>query len=400
MKATQPESQAANHEGSRRPQSFWLFGSLAVWLCAVAAADSITFTTSTIPFRDCTIQAVHGGQVHYLDNRGQRQRRELEQIRALGFDGLVELDEAERALAADNTENALAFLLGAMTKARTTLQRLWIHARLAHVHGAGGEYVQAAGHAAAAMAADDPHWRGLVPEFPVGETASLPAVREALDHIQSAMRKVSHADLKHALEQMLWEIQPLHDRLMKEHGAASLTPGGTISGIPKSEIPKLMEAAAREAPHAPAVNHGEPAAPQVAATTSAANPQADAEPDSPAGIDALLAAQRWGEALGACRRVERDPGERDLARFLFQYGTALDRSGQRADAAVMFARCAVLFPESADAVHSLIQTAIIYRDHYRQLHTARGLLQQAADAAAANHHDAAGMLARELLGSL
>jgi tetratricopeptide (TPR) repeat protein len=139
----------------------------------------------------------------------------------------------------------------------------------------------------------------------------------------------------------------------------------------------------------------DPAKPRAAET-----PASSSAGDSPAAIDSLLSQSKWSEALAVCERVSDNPGDRDLAHLLAQTGTALVHLDRAEDAAVAFARCAVLFPDTPDADQALIQLAIVYRDHYRKSDTARRLLQRAIDRATAQGHDSAALLARELLGSL
>jgi len=395
---------------------------LALWSAAMivaacclsgARADTITFAGTSIAMRDCKIESVKGGQVSFTDSLGQRQKRPLDDIESLGFDGLPELDKAEQAIADNDLDSGLSSLLRALLKARGDLQRQWVHSRLAHVHDARSEYVQAAGHAAATMElGDDPSWRRLEPVSPVNDP-SYAAAREALDHLQSAAKKVQSAELKASLARMTKKVQPVCDRLAKSYAGKPIAPGSTVSGLLKDDI--LADAAlsagkplsktsskpsepqdnpAREKIDSPA-NGGRAKGPSPAEQNS---PLARIEdPDSPGAIDRMLSEKRWQEALSACRRIEREPGQRDLAHFLYQYGSALAGDGQKKDAAVMFTRCAVLFVESSDGVHSLIQTAIIYRDEYHQPATATRLLQRAVEQANSRGDGSAAMLARELL---
>ena len=103
---------------------------------------------------------------------------------------------------------------------------------------------------------------------------------------------------------------------------------------------------------------------------------------SAAAIAALRAAGHATEAPGACARVERRVGRRDLGRFLHQSGRALVGAGRPRDAAVMFVRCATLYGDSPHAAPSLIETAIIYRDIFRDPTTARRLVERSLNLAA------------------
>jgi tetratricopeptide (TPR) repeat protein len=403
-KAERPKSQQAKRgAGTLHGFSFWLFGCLAVWLCNSAVADSITFTGSSIPLKDCRIQAVQGGTVHYFDSRGQRQRRELDTITALGFDGLPQLDQAERALDQRRLDAAFIAFLTAMTGAKSDLQRMWVHVRLSNLHAQRKEYVQAMGHAAAVLAGDDAYWLRLDPRATPPEQTAFAAVTEALENVQLARRKVAGVEIKIALDRMLAQLQPLHDRLAKTYSGPPLASGGTISGIGIADIPTLAAELANDEKKTeiaePAHDGAQPqAAPRATSLSDELSP-ALTGPDSPQAVDSLLGMGRWSDALESCRRIEQDPGERDLAHFLFQYGSALAKSGNMADAATMFSRCFVLFPDTIDAPHSLIQTAIIYRDEFKRSDVADRLLQRAVNLAEANDHASAAMLARELMTS-
>jgi len=361
-------------------------------------ADAITFVGSSIPLRQCKIEAIQAGEVRYADSAGQHQRRPIEDVQSLAFDGLPELDDAERAISRDDYQAGLDALLPAMLKASTDVQKLWLHARLAQVHDLRHEYVQAAGHLAAAMLAnDDPSWHRLEPTSDVNRP-TYAAAKEALDNLQAAARQIKTAPNKAALDRMLGKVRLVYDQLSKSYGGKPIAANTTISGISKQEIAKRAQTAGSKPadvtkPPLQSSSNEKPATP-TPVISSELN-----EPDSAHAIDALLAQSNWSAALAACQRIAANPGERDLAHFLFQYGSALSRSGRGPDAAVMFARCAIIFPDSTDATQSLIQTAMIYRDEYHQPQTARRLLQQAVDQAAGHGQESAAMLARELLGS-
>ena len=84
-----------------------------------------------------------------------------------------------------------------------------------------------------------------------------------------------------------------------------------------------------------------------------------------------------------CKRAAEAPGERDLGRLLYQYGLALSAVGREREGAVMFVRCAVLFGGSNFAAPSLIETASIYQEVFRQPRAAQRLLERAIATATA-----------------
>src|SRR6185295_2548389 len=119
-----------------------------------------------------------------------------DQVAALGFDGLPELDQAEAALAQQDTDTGVWSLLRALLKSQTDLQRLWIHVRLAHVHDGRGEYVQAARHVASVfMISEDVAWKSMRPASAVNQP-TYAAAHEALETLQEAQGKVKSAELK------------------------------------------------------------------------------------------------------------------------------------------------------------------------------------------------------------
>lgn len=402
MNGTRPQTQRAKMELSRRVVC--LLSCLPVWMCCTARADSVTFSGTTIPLRDCKIEAIQGGQVTFLDSGKQRQRRPLETIAALGFDGLPRLDQAEHAVSHNDLNTGLTDLLNVFVSADADVKRLWIESRLARVHDLRQEYVQAAGHAAGVMAlSDDPYWIAIEPTCKINEP-DYAAAKEAIESLQNASRKIKSMQLKASIERMIRQVQPLHERLAKSYRGAAIAPGSTVSGISKQDIvngkldikpptaTRTAEPPRDTAPVKPEIN-GPPKA-------QAADGPSSSGGDSQAAIDSLLTQSKWAEALAICERVESNPGERDLAHFLFQYGTALAQQRRNDDSAMMFARCAVLFSDSPDGSQSLIQLAVLYRDHYHDIATARRLLQRAVDEGGARGHDSAVLLARELLGSL
>ena len=362
---------------------------------ANARADSLTFTGASIPMRDCKIEGIRAGQIHFLDSARQRRRREIEGIEAITFDGFPELEQAEQALHAKDDATGPWRLMFALTRAQNNLQRIWMRVRLLRWHESQSEYVQVAGHLAAIIAlTDDGYWAQLEPALAVNQ-AEATAVGEAWRNLQAAARQVNSAELKSCLARMTTKVQPLADRIPKstKSGSDSLTGSGfTVEQI-TTQIAKLETSAAADGTASASTRPAAPLEPPH-------SPQISADPDSSHAIDALLAADRWPEALTTCRRAENALGDRDIGHFLFQYGMALERTGQSADAAVMFTRSALLYPENPSAARSLIQAAIVYRDEYRKPDVAKRLLKQAIDHAQVRDQQSDAMLARELLESM
>ncbi len=373
-------------------------------LSAFASADTITFTGTGIALRGCTIQGLQGGQVQYLDPSGARQRRPISQIESLGFDGLPELDQAEAAIATEDFNMGIRALLRALLKAETDLQRVWVHARLAQVHDLNGEYVQAAGHAAEVfMLAEDVTWRELRPVSPVNEPP-YPAAKDSLESLQAAARKVKSGELKREIDVMLKVVQPVAEKLARSWTGGAIAAHSTFSGLTREEI--TADGSAAKPPVQPATTKpgtaaaAMPAEPVPAKPALATAAPTSNDPRSSQVIDNLLSAGQHAQALTLCVEVEKNPGDRDLAHFLYQYGRALSLSARKKDAAVMFTRCAVLYPDSPDAGPALIETAIIYRDEFRKPEVARRLLERVIADAERDNQQSTATLAKELLSSL
>ena len=84
----------------------------------VVAADSISLAGTSIPIGGCTIESIRQGRVIYLDARGQRTQRPLDEISALSFDGLDALDRAEALIAERDYTGGIAWLLKAALETR------------------------------------------------------------------------------------------------------------------------------------------------------------------------------------------------------------------------------------------------------------------------------------------
>jgi hypothetical protein len=372
-------------------------------LAAAAAADTVTLRGTSIPLPGCEIQDIRHGRLYFTDGRGRRQWRELDHIVALGFERLSELDEAERLLTRNDTEAALGRFLAAMLKAETELEKLWVRVRLAQVHDSRGEYVQAAGHAAAVFVLrDEPYWRRLEP-VSRPDRPGYPAAREARTLLQQAKREVKSPQLVAVVDRLIEIVEPIHDGLAEEDEGAPPEEGATISGFPIEQIRsgRLVIAGERARDEESPASRGAGAEGRSppAAGRDGPPPEAPAG-DSAEAIDALLAAGRTADAFVLCRRIAENPGNRSLGRFLHQYGRCLVELGRQKDAAVMFMRSALLYDSSPDAAPSLVETAVIYRDVYRNRSAARRLAERAREIAAGQGDSQTVQRARDILSSL
>ncbi|MGA1517431.1 MAG: hypothetical protein ACO396_06625, partial [Phycisphaerales bacterium] len=109
---------------------------------------------------------------------------------------------------------------------------------------------------------------------------------------------------------------------------------------------------------------------------------------SAADLELLLSGDEVSPAAAAtavsiCRRIAADYDDRDIARFLNQYGRALAHSGDPDAGVVMLARAFILFPESRWAPASLLDSARFHRQYYRDEATVERLARRAARSARA-----------------
>jgi hypothetical protein len=109
---------------------------------------------------------------------------------------------------------------------------------------------------------------------------------------------------------------------------------------------------------------------------------------SAADLELLLSGDEVSPAAAAtavsiCRRIAADYDDRDIARFLNQYGRALAHSGDPDAGVVMLARAFILFPESRWAPASLLDSARFHRRYYRDEATVERLARRAARSARA-----------------
>ena len=88
-------------------------------------------------------------------------------------------------------------------------------------------------------------------------------------------------------------------------------------------------------------------------------------------------------AVSVCRAIAADYDDRDIARFLNQYGRALAHSGQPDAGIVMLARGFILFPDSRWTPASLLESARFHRRFFRDEPTVERLARRAARVARA-----------------
>jgi len=306
-----------------------------------AVADTIWFRDVAIPLREVDIDRILDGQVRYLDGSGRSQLRPVATIEAIVFDDIATIGVAEERVRAGERDAAIALLLKALvTTSEDDPRRLWVHARLARLHAANEQPVAAMSHAAEVFARDDaPDWVMLEPRLPDDEVLdrATPALcHEARDAIRRAQRRVRSADLSRALERMRGHLDK------RVRGVADPRREQTFSGLTAGEITdrRITDLVKVDMPESPTDG-----------------PVVRGEIATRSEIDRLLDDGRFDEALAACERLAADPGDRDPAVLLVQFGRALDGAGRHDDAAIRYSQAVIHFPTTRSGAWAHVRLA-------------------------------------------
>jgi len=343
-------------------------------------ADTVTRRGASFTLRDCNVQRIAHGKVHYISPTGQPRSEPYQDIASIGFDGLPALDEAEKHLRANELTDARDDLLKAYVQADNNTQRVWLHSRLALVHDLRGEYVAAARHFAGVLALD-PHlaWMDLAPISEPAE-ATVPLMREALHALQRAGETVDKQRLKTVINEMIQNIEPMHGQKNAAYDGPSFESGETVSGIPVSDIRENKRTSTADAqPDRPRKSDRSRADDRTPPSNEADNPGAH--------IDSLLERGRFSDALAQCESLARNTAGYSLARLLYQYGRSLHGVGRPRDASVQFTRCAIHFPNSRFAALSWLAAAKIHVNVFDDKPTARRLLEKAHEISREHGYD-------------
>lgn len=377
---------------------------MSLLLSPRALADTITAAGTRIA--DVRIQTIRGGQVFFLDAAGDLKQVDAATVSTIRFDGLAELDDAERFLSRGEVEDALVRLLASYAKATTEPQRMWLHARLALAHNLAGDYVEAASNLAALLDLDpSPAWTALAPTCEINEP-TFNSAAEAVSHIDRAKRKAAGPDgdptVRQTLAQLDAAIRPLADRVQRENTQRRYRPGSTVSGIPLRDLGKPRPGRSGSGRVVTSAPPG--ASPPGQSGPTSTRPGGGAppapeptDPDSPHAIEQLLAASKFDEAFRACERVARNPVDRDLGLLLVHRGLALKGLNRPMDAAVAFMQAVIHFPGGRAAVRGLIETGLIYRDVLHKPDVAQRLLEEAVKTAESIGETTLAQQARSLL---
>ena len=145
--------------------------------------------------------------------------------------------EKDLAAVTGERDEALVKFLQAMHAADEDIERVWIHRRLAQVHDARGEFVQSAGHAAAAVAFDPTlAWRPLLEPRSQPDTPAWPAAAESLHRLQQSRAAVRDQTLRRTIDDLINIVQATEQRARRAYTGPEIDSKATISGwwLPKS----------------------------------------------------------------------------------------------------------------------------------------------------------------------
>ncbi len=376
-----------------------------------ASADSVRLRGSAITLDDCRILSIKGGELVFSAPGGRRMQKHLEDVIALGFAGIEEIDHAESSMLEQDYDRAVKWFVLALAKSQSDLQRQWIHVRLARAHDKLGQYVQSAGHAAAVFVFEDhPAWKRLVPMCEPDRPA-YPAAKEAHDHLQAARRSVQSAELVHLVTTMLGRVKPAYDEAARAYQGPRLKAGDTISGYALGQLDKVRASLIDPDESGPLVfavgddEANESTMPEDPASAEEAQDEPAPEPQrvmTTHGTDIaiLIDQERYQMARSRCERELPDANPVEVAELRYWLGLALKGLDQPRDAAVEFMRSYILQPDSAQAAACLLETAEIYETTFLRVGKAVTLMRMALVRAENRGDDMIADRARAMLNRL
>lgn len=324
----------------------------ALALAVVAAAvqaDSVKLSGFWID--DVTVQTITDGRIVYVSPTGGQVEKPLGDLQGLKLTNLPQLEQAEKALEAGQTAQAIKLLQDARKRSRQDWANQLLSKRIVEAQTAGGLVGDALqGYLELSRSATDP-WFVPAPPLEAFAKASDPQKAKAREVATNALARADEAQ-KAVLQQVLDAAGPA-----PAPAAASATPK------PAPARPAATQPATPSAP-APAAT---PAAPTPSAAPAAAKASAVPLPrqitDGP--IADPLRAGRFEEALAAADRELQTPGE--MSAKLFLRGVAqlalAEKSGDEAmykNAGLSFMRVAVHFPKSTHLGPALLEAGYVH----------------------------------------
>ncbi len=293
-------------------------------LPGLTRADTIDFG---LPLEEVTILDLRGGEVTFL-SAGSTLTRSLETVEAIYFETLPTLRPAETLRSEGKHEEAIQLFQEALGSANDEMQRLWLHSRLALVHGEAGQPAAALEHLALLTQYDaDSHWLLLVPA--VDAMSATPGEIDAARAAIATIRRSNATPLLDTVESVL-------DR------------------IPVRE-----------------------AADPAIVSSGPAHPTDEASAWRFPSVEAHLQAGDAAQALSVIRRLSQRADKDDLPELYFQAGAALEQLRDPAAAGLCYLRIAAHFPDSPWAVRGLLATAHLYQTTFAKPDAALRLARRA-----------------------
>ncbi|MGI9014030.1 MAG: tetratricopeptide repeat protein [Phycisphaerales bacterium] len=345
----------------------------------VLCDEIVTNATPAVRIESANVQTIRSGSIYYLSAAGGLETIAVADVASIIFPSHeTQLRDVARLRAAGDLDAAVVKLMTVVRDDTSPVHKLWLHAELAMLHQELGENIEAAGHFAyVAETDDDPVWLRLAPESVDVTRATFHTAGEAVYYLRKAERKADEPATLERIQLLLSQIEPAYEKFSAD--GRSYRGGSTISGVMLADVGTPRPERQLEPPPAQPSGDDTPNdTDDVGTQATPGQPRQTGSPDSPEAIDALLEAGSFTQAVQVCRRLLQSPGDRDIAQFLYQYGTALRGAGQQLDAAVMLARCAIERPGSRYAPRAWIEVALIYRDVFHKPAKARTLLELAA----------------------
>ncbi len=205
---------------------------------STASADMVDF--SGLPLKGVSILDIEDGRIIYVDQGGRERSETVARLKAIGIEGLTDLDKAEQLFKDGNYKAAGTAFMAAKGKARQKWAKTWIDARLVTTYDKAGQPLQAI-RAYLSLFNNNVHEAFLVNS---PSQASILHLTKAEDH-QAAVKEVDTA-IKSARRTVPDALKSLQV-LLRDHNpeqAAQTLAAAKASGqdttnlviLPKSEI--------------------------------------------------------------------------------------------------------------------------------------------------------------------
>jgi len=351
--------------------------------------DALLLEGSGVLLRDLEIREIAGGQVVYADVRGRVVWRDLDEVAALRFAELPDLERADRLRIAEQFEEARSVFRTMVGLSERKEANLWLHLNLARLARLERDDADLAIHIAELIRLqEDPWWRTLAPVQTVEgrDESVMPAdprvAAAALERIDAALSGVRQPALRALLERLRAELAP---------AAAKAPPVGEVPVRPLRTAPQArpVEMPAEPDPvrvHAPSVpqevrSHPEESSPRVPEPARAGN---------------AVHAEVYRPLSEILPEAEASGSPRDRARALLRAGQMLVDQKRPRDAVLAFLRCGLAYAQTPEASRALLAAARLYESELGNrgaaMRVAQRVVRSADDADVAR--EAASMIER------